>query len=447
MKKAWIGIILAAAMGLSLFGCSGLKMGGEFTRPVTMGGHVMENKYGKDYFANARVGLFTHYTYATYAEDKGTDWGGTWYSRDDSRGASSAEEAAALFDGEAYAETARDLGAEYVVFTLAHAGFNLLFPSETMKATGCTHKCAESSDAIAKLIAGLQRYDIPLVLYLPPNDSHDIPDGDLKTMGWRSDKARMTFLKRLIRELYERYGYGISGFWFDQGGPTEDVCEFVRFCDPDAVIFINTGVTANTEKHPQSDFIVSEYYGSIEAGDSDRLPTHYSQVNRQIGNWWASGNTAPTDARSLYRYTVRTAATQGQCNAGVAWSCGPYLDQTWETGVRELLGELGDLLRSHEGIYGTVPGKSYVTLPDVPLEPGDWGVSTESPDGKTVYLHILNLPENDVLTLPLPADGKRFVAAACGETKLDVLTNGSEYRITLPENSDPIDTVVRLTAE
>ena len=30
----------------------------------------MENKYGKEYFANARVGLFTHYTYATYAEDK-----------------------------------------------------------------------------------------------------------------------------------------------------------------------------------------------------------------------------------------------------------------------------------------------------------------------------------------------------------------------------------------
>ena len=101
----------------------------------------MTHRYGKSYFEHARVGLFTHYTFATYAEDKGTNWGGTWYARDDSRPAASPEEAAAKFDGEAYAKTAHDLGAEYVVFTLAHAGFNLLFPSETMKATGCTWKC------------------------------------------------------------------------------------------------------------------------------------------------------------------------------------------------------------------------------------------------------------------------------------------------------------------
>lgn len=406
----------------------------------------MEKKFDKAYFANARVGLFTHYTYATYAEDKGTNWGGTWYSQKDSRPASSPEEAAAMFDGEAYAKTAHDMGAEYVVFTLAHAGFNLLFPSETMKATGCDHKCTESSDVIAKLLAGLKKYDIPLVLYLPPNDAHDISDADLQKMGWTDDGARMDFLKRLIRELYDRYGTGISGFWFDQGGPTKDVCRVVRECDPDAVIFINTGVTANTEKHKLSDFIVSEYYGSIEGCDSDTLPTHYSQVNRQIGNWWASGNTAPTDARNLYRYTVRTAATKGQLNAGIAWACGPYIDQTWEDGVRDLLGELGELLRAHEGIYGTVPGKSYVTEPDVPLEKSDWGVSTETPDGKTVYLHVMNLPEDGVLTLPRPTDGKKFVGAECGGVPLEMEKEGRGYRIVLPENCDSIDTVVRLTA-
>ncbi len=406
----------------------------------------MENRFGRAYFERARVGLFTHYTYATYDESKGTDWGGTWYSKDDSRPASSPEEAAAMFDGEEYARTAHDLGAEYVVFTLAHAGFNLLFPSETMKAAGCPHKCTEKSDVVAKLIAGLDKYGIPLVLYLPPNDSHDISDGDLKKMGWRSDRARMNFLKKLIRELYERYGYGISGFWFDQGGPSEDVCDLVRECDPDAVIFINTGVTANTEKHPLSDFIVSEYYGSIAAGDSDALTTHYSQVNRQIGNWWASGNSAPTDARSIYRYSVRTAATQGQFNAGVAWACGPYIDQTWEDGVRELLAQTGGLLRLHEGIYGTVPGKSYVTAPDVPLEKGDWGVSTESPDGSTVYLHVLNPPEDGVLTLPAPADGKRFVKAEYGSQSLEMQRDGGGYSIVMPGTCDPTDTVIRLTA-
>lgn len=406
----------------------------------------MKKNAGKAYFRRAGVGLFTHYTYATYAEGKGTNWGGTWYSADNKRGASSPEEAAALFDGEKFARTAHDLGAEYVVFTMAHAGFNPLFPSETMKAAGCGHKCTETSDAIAKLIGGLEQYGIPLVLYLPPNDSHDICDEDLKKLGWIDDEARMAFLKKFIREIYDRYGSGIKGFWFDQCGPTADVCDFVRECDPDAVIFVNTGVTANTKRHPLSDFIVSEYYGSIEGCDSDTLPTHFSQVNRQIGNWWATGGKAPTDARNLYRYSVRTVATEGQFNGGIAWSCGPYLDQTWETGVRELLGELGGLLRSHEGIYGTVPGKSYVTAPNALLEKSEWGVSTESEDGKTVYLHVLNLPQDGVLKLDLPADGKTFVSAAYGDEMLTMERTESGYRITMPAECDPIDTVIRLTA-
>ena len=35
----------------------------------------MKTEINKDYFAHARVGLFTHYTYATYA-GKGDNWGG-----------------------------------------------------------------------------------------------------------------------------------------------------------------------------------------------------------------------------------------------------------------------------------------------------------------------------------------------------------------------------------
>ena len=399
----------------------------------------------QEYFARARVGLFTHYTYATYAEGKGTNWGGTHYSRTDPRGAVSAEEAAALFDGEKYARTAHDLGAEYVVFTVCHAGFNLLFPSETMKKTGCLHKCTDTSDVIRKLLDGLRPYGIPLVLYMPPNDDHDIVEADLQQMGWAGGKeARMDFIKRLIREIYDRYGNEIAGFWFDQCGPTEDVRDFVKACNPDAVVFVNTGITANTVRHPLSDFIVSEYYGSIEGCDSDTLPVHYSQVNRQIGNWWATGGHAPTDARNLYRYSVRTIAVEGQYNGGIAWSCGPYLDQTWEDGVRELLGELGGLLRCHEGIYGTVPGTSYVEEPNAVLTKDKWGVSTQSPDGSVVYLHVLNLPEDGILRLDAPADGKRFAEAWFGREKLSLTASGDGYMIPMPAETDTIDTVIRL---
>ena len=80
-------------------------------------------------------------------------------------------------------------------------------------------------------------------------------------------------------------------------------------------------------------------------------------------------------------------------------------------------------------------------------EKSDWGVSTESPDGKTVYLHVLNLPADGVLTLPLPANGKKFIAAESGGVQLALEKAGKGYRIVLPENTDPVDTVVRLTAK
>ena len=402
-------------------------------------------KYNKDYFAHARVGLFTHYTYATYRKKE--NYGGTHYSQNNPVGASSAEEAAAMFDGEKYAATAHDLGAEYVVFTLCHAGFNLLFPSKVMGAL-CPHKCTEGSDAVQKLIDELSRYDIPLILYMPPNDEHDITDDDLKAMGvYQDHKAMTAFLKRLIREIFDRYGDKICGFWFDQCGPDREVCDFVRECNPNAVVFINTGVTANETQHENSDFLVSEYYGSIESCDSDTLPVHYSQVNRQIGNWWAAGGKAPTDAPNLYRYTVRTIAVEGQYNCGIAWSCGPYIDQTWEEGVRQLLTDLGTLLRDHEGIYGTVPGRSYVERPNAVLTKEMWGVSTEAPDGKTVYLHILNRPEDGLLRLPEPADGKSFREAWYGTEKLSLSHDTEGYTIVLPAETDPVDTVVRLLAE
>jgi len=137
---------------------------------------------------------------------------------------------------------------------------------------------------------------------------------------------------------------------------------------------------------------------------------------------------------------------EGQFHCGIAWSCGPYLDQTWEDGVRDLLGELGNLLKSHEGIYGTVPGRSWVEEPNAVLEKEQWGVSTESPDGSVVYLHVLNCPADGVLHLAAPADGKKFTEAWYGSKKLTLAAEGDGYVIGMPAETDEIDTVVRLIA-
>ena len=95
----------------------------------------------KDYFAHARVGLFTHYTYATYAEGKGTNWGGTHYSQTDPRGAVSAEEAAALFDGEKFTEAW--YGNTRLSLTAEGDGYVIGMPAER-----------DEIDTVIRLIAG-----------------------------------------------------------------------------------------------------------------------------------------------------------------------------------------------------------------------------------------------------------------------------------------------------
>jgi len=78
------------------------------------------------------------------------------------------------------------------------------------------------------------------------------------------------------------------------------------------------------------------------------------------------------------------------------------------------------------------------------LDKDMWGISTESPDGSVVYLHVLNRPADGVLKLAPAADGKVFREAWFGEEKLAFEKTQDGYVITMPAADDGIDTVVRL---
>ena len=403
----------------------------------------------KNWFANAKVGLFTHYTYGTYNENTERNWGGTCKSAADLTGADSLDQLSDAFDAKKYAAVADSMAAQYVTFTVCHAGFNLLFPSETMIAAGCPAKVSRR-DLIADLIDALEVYGIKLVLYMPPNDSHDLTSAEMDVLKWNDDAVRMDFNCRLVHEIFGRYGKKIAGYWFDQGGPSKAVTDLIRKDNPDAVIYINHGVTENGSYDAEkADFLVSEYYGQIPSGSSDSLKTHHSQISRIFGGeWWAIGGKVTTSARELYRWTVRVAATEGQYNSGINWAGGPYMNNEWEDGAEEVLRGLGDLLRSHDGIFGTQPSTIFVTPTLSVLSPDQWGVATQSADGAATYLHVLNRPEGNVLSIDLPSAGKgKFTEAACGDVRAHVCEDDGKLTITLPSGFawDDVDTVIRLS--
>lgn len=76
-------------------------------------------------FDGAKVGLFTHYTYAY----PGYKYGWTHLAPQVCRPVPDLNTLANSFDPQAFAQTAASMRAEYVIFTLFHAQVNILYPS------------------------------------------------------------------------------------------------------------------------------------------------------------------------------------------------------------------------------------------------------------------------------------------------------------------------------
>jgi len=397
------------------------------------------------YCMNAKMGLFVHYTLGTYHDGH---YGGTWTSPS-GKPATDLNAVADALDVRALASVAEAMGAQYVIFTAYHAGMNLLYPSPIWGRV-FPNKVARR-DLVGDLADALKAKGIPLILYVHPDDRHDLTAAEQKKLmesGYSSSQVNITegsdrrppdplweaSYVQLIDEIGSRYGGRIIGYWEDGG-----LCDGAKVKaamlehTPDAAIWKNGGWTG-----PPATLIGSE----IENRKQQWAAT-------VTGNWWASGGKLTRSPQEMYRATVLWAATQGQANGGIAWSAGPYLNNEWETGVAEAFKELGRLMHANgKAIYGTVASASYVTNPSAHPK---WGVATDSADGSTVYLHVLNPPQAASLQIGKAADGRVFDRATLlrNGKAIGLAATDQGYVLTLPkgEKWSEVDTVLRLTTK
>jgi alpha-L-fucosidase len=391
------------------------------------------------------MGLFVHYTLGTYHDGH---YGGTW-TDPMGKPATDLNAVADGLDVKALASVAEGMGAQYVIFTAYHAGMNLMYPSPFWERV-FPNKVSKR-DLIGDLAEALKAKGIPLILYVHPDDRHDLTAEEQKrvmdngysaqfnaTQGSRQrpkDPTWQATYVRLIDEIGSRYGGRIIGYWEDGGlsdGPT--VKALMLKYTPDAAIWKNGGKSG-----PPTTLIGSETENRQEQWAATVAGNH----------WWASGGKITRTPREMYRTTVLWAATQGQVNGGIAWSAGPYVNNQWETGVAESFKELGRLLHANgQAIYGTVASTSYVATPDAQPK---WGVATDSADGSTVYLHVFNSPKDTELQVGKASDGRVFARATLlSDGKAVKLTATPEgYVLTLPkaERWSDVDTVVCLSVK
>lgn len=393
------------------------------------------------YFANAKMGLFVHYTLGTYHDGH---YGGTW-TGPNGKPATDINAVADALDVNALASVAKGMGAEYVIFTAYHAGMNLLFPCSIWGKV-FPNKVSKR-DLIGDLADSLRANGIPLILYVHPDDRHDLTlmeQEKLRENGYSAqgnvskqivrgpiDPVWQATYVRLIDEIGLRYGGRIDGYWEDGGlcdGPKVKATMLRH--TPDAAIWKNGGWSG-----PPATLIGSETANQ-----------QHQWAAMVTGNWWASGGKMTRTAQEMYQTTVLWSATQGQVNGGIAWSAGPYINNKWEPGVAEAYIELGQLMHANgRAIYGTIASTAYPTT--LTAHP-KWGVATDSADGSTVYLHVFKSPKDSSLQISKAADGRVFDRATLlsdGKVVLFAATDRG-YVLTLSKGEmwSNVDTVVCL---
>jgi len=376
-----------------------------------------------------RYGLFIHWVGSSPTQGAGiTAPDGTPYLP------GSINDYAEDIDVEAVADEMERLGFEYVLITDFHGFGTMLHPSEASDRWRGKGYASER-DVIGEMIEALKKRDIGFVLFTHPVAGHTYTDKE--ELGWNDPtdgyKRYNDFINDIYAELSERYGNEMMGMGFDSEFGLSGNTNFVGKLDlgrlRETILSRapNLQLYALAAPNETCEFGHREVYdGSWHSPwktreeddyESETWPGYLRKTSIVQARHWATIGSAETgranlSAARLYRYSVLQAAVATE-GPGNAWAASPYPDGTWEKDVGKVFAEVAATMKPVRASLARVyPSTSYPTLEGETLSSLKHGiVATKSTDDRIEYIHVLNPPEGKTLTLPPPADGKRFTAA------------------------------------
>lgn len=386
------------------------------------------------------------------------------------------DEFTASFDVPAVVSQIVSLGFEYAILTDFHGYQTTLHPCaalDSWRIAGCT----SSRDLIGEMIAALKAQGIPVYLFTHPLDGHNgYSAEDQERIGWfdcTGNYRRFNdYVNDVYAELTERYGDDIAGFGFDSEFGMiqanylgkldlkrlrETILSRRPHLSLHGLAGPNDTVELGLKEVWRPDWLDPWGWRSDTDYDVENWPAYRRYVGMVQGYHWTtitppSGGMARLTGAQMFRYSVLQAgvATEGP---GVAWAATPYTGGTWENGVGEAFTVLQALTQPlRESLSDVLPSTSY------PRDEGVWlstlpqgVVATRKPDDTVEYIHVLNPPAGNTLTLPLPADGKRFASASLLSNghAVQLVTNSDAVSLTLDTGDtwDIHDSVIKLLVE
>ena len=403
-----------------------------------------ENQKSRDWFQDARFGLFIHWGVYSVLGD------GEWVMNNQQIPIKTYEKIPAFFnptqfDPKEWVQMVKDAGMKYITITSKHHDGFAMFDSNVSDYT-IVKRTPYAKDVLKMLAEECKKQGIKLFFYHSQLDWHH-PDyfprgGTGGSWTGREDKGDMNkyldYMDAQLSELLTNYG-DVGGIWFDGMWDKKDAdwrlektYKLIHQLQPAALV----GSNHHLAPFEGEDFQMFEkdlpgnnttgFSGDQKIGD---LPKETCETIN--GSWGFNLKDANNKSRKeLIQYLIKSAGY----GANFLLNVGPMPNGKIQPEHVALLKQMGEWMKVYgETIYGTRGG---------PLSSRNWGVTTQK--GNKIYVHILNW-QDEMLTIPKL--GKKVVSAKIFADKTPVKFQENDFGLSLvvPKSKmNDVDTIVEL---
>ena len=403
------------------------------------------NLAAREWFQNARFGLFVHWgVYSVLAD-------GEWVMNNRKIPIADYEKLPPTFNPiefnpAEWVSLAKAAGMKYITITSKHHDGFAMFDSKVSDYS-IVSRTPYKKDPLKALAEEARRQGLKIFFYYSQLDWHHpdyYPRGRTGQDAGRAEAGDwnryLDYMDAQLRELLTNYG-DIGGIWFDGWWDRPDAnwrldrtYSLIHQLQPAALI----GSNHHRRPNPGEDFQMFEKDlpgGRTQGFNADaeigNLPLETCET---MNGAWGFNLTDRRykSTRDLVRYLVRAAGA----DANFLLNVGPMANGRIQPEFVTRLREMGDwLAKNGDSVYGTRGG---------PITPRPWGVTTKK--GDRVFVHLFDSADASLLLPPLPSR-VRSATLLNGGRAVEFTSGPSGVILSLPTERDPIDTIVVLDLE
>ena len=399
-----------------------------------------ENLKSREWFQNARLGLFIHWGVYSVLGD------GEWVMNTQQIDKETYQKLPAFFnpvnyDPKEWVSMAKAAGMKYIVITSKHHDGFAMFDSK-LTDWDIVDRTPYKKDVLKMLAEECRKQGIKLFFYHSHLDWFQENYYPLGRTGHYSGRPAagdwykyLDYMDGQLTELLTNYGE-IGGIWFDgfwdkldADWRLEKTYSLIHKLQPGCLV----GNNHHLAPFPGEDFQMFEkdlpghnttgFSGDSKIGD---LPLETCETMNNSWGFNLQDKNYKTP-KQIIQYIVKAAGY----NSNFLLNVGPMPDGRIQPEFVSTLKEVGKWMDKYgETIYGTKGG---------PVSPKSWGVTTYK--GNKIYVHVMNAEDNNLL---IPDFGKKVKGVTLFTTseKLKYKQDSFGITISLPKNTEETDTVL-----